>query len=45
MQLQANAEPIPKFILVVSKIWDYINYEDCEKRRCVYSEKSLIHEK
>jgi len=44
MQSQANAEPIPKSILVVSKIRGYINCEDCGKRRCVYSEKSLTHE-
>ncbi|CAG8474704.1 9246_t:CDS:1, partial [Funneliformis caledonium] len=44
MQSQANTEPIPKSILVVSKIQGYINCEDCEKRHCVYSEKSLTHE-
>ncbi|CAB5154885.1 unnamed protein product [Rhizophagus irregularis] len=41
IQSQANAEPIPKSILVVGKIRSYINCEDCEKRRCVYSDKSL----
>ena len=41
MQSQANAEPIPKSILVVGKIRGYINCEDCRKRRCVYSDKSL----
>ena len=41
MQLQANTEPIPKSILVISKIRDYINCEDCGKRRCVYSDKFL----
>ncbi|CAB4381993.1 unnamed protein product [Rhizophagus irregularis] len=44
MKSQASAEPIPKSILVVSKIRGYINCEDCGKRRCVYSEKSLTHE-
>ncbi|CAG8511502.1 117_t:CDS:1, partial [Funneliformis caledonium] len=44
MQSQANAEPISKSILVISKIWGYINCEDCGKRRCMYSEKSLTHE-
>ncbi|GBB89256.1 hypothetical protein RclHR1_15940005 [Rhizophagus clarus] len=44
MKSQASAEPILKSILVVSKICNYINCEDCEKRHCVYSEKSLTHE-
>ena len=30
-----------KPILVVEKIRGYINCEDCRKRRCVYSDKSL----
>ncbi|CAB4434284.1 unnamed protein product [Rhizophagus irregularis] len=33
MQSQANAEPIPKSILVVGKIRGYIDCEDCKKRR------------
>ncbi|CAB5190107.1 unnamed protein product [Rhizophagus irregularis] len=41
MQSQANAEPIPKSILVVAKIRGYINCKDCGKRCCVYSDKSL----
>ena len=41
MQSQANAEPISKSVLVVSKIRGYINCENCGKRRCVYSDKSL----
>ncbi|EXX63157.1 hypothetical protein RirG_154940 [Rhizophagus irregularis DAOM 197198w] len=41
IQSQVNAEPIPKSILVVRKIRSYINCEDCGKRRCVYSDKSL----
>ncbi|GBC13306.2 hypothetical protein GLOIN_2v1780244 [Rhizophagus irregularis DAOM 181602=DAOM 197198] len=41
MQSQANAEPIPKSILVVGKIRGYIDCEDCKKRRCVYSDKFL----
>ena len=41
MQSQVNAEPIPKTILAVGKIRGYINCEDCKKRRCVYSDKSL----
>ncbi|GBB89851.1 hypothetical protein RclHR1_01670002 [Rhizophagus clarus] len=41
MQSQANAEPIPKSILIVAKIRGYINCKDCGKRRCVYSDKSL----
>ena len=41
MQSQANAEPIPKSILVVSKIRGYINCGNCGKRRCIYSDKSL----
>jgi len=45
MQSQANAESILKFILIVLKIWNYINCEDCEKHRYMYNEKSLIHEK
>jgi len=44
MQSQANAEPIPKSILVVGKIRGYINCEDCGKRRCVYSDRSLTCE-
>jgi hypothetical protein len=44
MQSQANAEPIPKSILLVGKIRGYINCEDCGKRRCVYSDKSLTRE-
>jgi len=44
MQLQANAEPIPKSILAGGKICGYINCEDCRKRRCVYSDKSLNRE-
>src|SRR5947207_9358301 len=44
MQSQANAEPIPKSILVGGKIQDYINCEDCQKRRYVYSNKSLNNE-
>jgi hypothetical protein len=45
MQSQAIAEPISKSILVVVKIRGYINYKDCGKRRCMYSDKSLICEK
>ncbi|CAB5319067.1 unnamed protein product [Rhizophagus irregularis] len=41
MQSQANAEPIPKSILVVGKIRGYIDCEDCKKRRCMYSDKFL----
>jgi hypothetical protein len=41
MQSQANAKPIPKYILVVRKIRSYINCENCRKCRCMYSEKSL----
>ncbi|CAG8655924.1 8684_t:CDS:2, partial [Funneliformis caledonium] len=44
MQSQANVESIPKSILVVGKIRDYIYCEDCGKRRCVYSDKSLTYE-
>uniref|UniRef100_U9UYI2 Uncharacterized protein n=1 Tax=Rhizophagus irregularis (strain DAOM 181602 / DAOM 197198 / MUCL 43194) TaxID=747089 RepID=U9UYI2_RHIID len=44
MQTQANAEPISKSILIGGKIRFYINCEDCRKRRCVYSDKSLNNE-
>ena len=44
MQSQANTESIPKSILVVGKICDYINCEYCRKRRCVYSDRSLTYE-
>lgn len=44
MQSHANAEPISKSILLVGKICGYINCEDCGKRRCVYSDKSLTRE-
>ncbi|POG77649.1 hypothetical protein GLOIN_2v1767477 [Rhizophagus irregularis DAOM 181602=DAOM 197198] len=44
MQKQANAEPISKSILIGGKIRFYINCEDCRKRRCVYSDKSLNNE-
>ncbi|POG56627.1 hypothetical protein GLOIN_2v1489326 [Rhizophagus irregularis DAOM 181602=DAOM 197198] len=44
MQTQANAEPISKSILIGGKIRDYINCEDCRKRRYVYSDKSLNNE-
>ncbi|GBC14058.2 hypothetical protein GLOIN_2v1767477 [Rhizophagus irregularis DAOM 181602=DAOM 197198] len=44
MQIQANAEPISKSILIGGKIRFYINCEDCRKRRCVYSDKSLNNE-
>ncbi|CAG8526144.1 5965_t:CDS:2, partial [Racocetra persica] len=37
----AKSESIPKYILVAEKIRDYINCENCRKRRCVYSNKSL----
>ncbi len=43
MQSQANAEFILKFILVVSKIQDYIHCKNYRKCCCVYSEKSLTH--
>ncbi|CAG8484104.1 13918_t:CDS:1 [Dentiscutata heterogama] len=41
IQLQAKSESIPKYILVTEKIRDYISCENCRKRRCVYSNKSL----
>ncbi|CAG8728580.1 17865_t:CDS:1, partial [Funneliformis caledonium] len=41
MQLQANAELIPKSILVGGKIRDYISCEYCQKRRYIYSNKVL----
>ncbi|CAG8711647.1 18129_t:CDS:1, partial [Racocetra fulgida] len=41
MQSQEKFEPIPKSILIAKKIWDYIKYENCQKRRCIYSNKSL----
>ena len=44
MQSQANTEPIPKSVLIGGKIRDYIDCEDCRKRRCVYSDKSLNRE-
>ena len=44
MQSQANAEPIPKAILIGGKIRDYIDCEDCRKRRCVYSDKVMSRE-
>ncbi|CAG8735641.1 6551_t:CDS:1, partial [Funneliformis caledonium] len=44
MQSQANTESIPKSILVVGKIRDYINCEYSKKRYCVYSDKSLTYE-
>ena len=45
MQSQANAEPIPKSTLIERKIRDYIDCEDCRKRRCVYNDKSMSREK
>ncbi|CAG8707908.1 17448_t:CDS:1 [Funneliformis caledonium] len=44
MQLQINAELIPKSILVGGKIHDYISCEYCQKRHCVYSNKVLNDE-
>ncbi|POG58110.1 hypothetical protein GLOIN_2v1848933 [Rhizophagus irregularis DAOM 181602=DAOM 197198] len=44
MQSQANAEPIPKSILIGGKIRGYIDCEDCRKRRCVYSDRSMSRE-
>ncbi|RIA99900.1 hypothetical protein C2G38_2236715 [Gigaspora rosea] len=41
MQSQEKSEPIPKSILIAEKIWDYIKCENCQKRRCIYSNKSL----
>ncbi|RGB40468.1 hypothetical protein C1646_753312 [Rhizophagus diaphanus] len=41
----ANAESIPKSILVVGKIRSYIDCEDCKKRHCVYSDKFLNSDK
>ncbi|CAG8801872.1 25947_t:CDS:2, partial [Racocetra persica] len=41
IQLQAKSESIPKSILIAEKICDYIDCEDCWKRHCVYSNKSL----
>lgn len=45
MRTQTNAELISKSILIGSKICNYINYEDCRKHCCVYSDKSLNNEK
>ncbi|PKC10764.1 hypothetical protein RhiirA5_413972 [Rhizophagus irregularis] len=44
MQSQANVEPIPKSILIGGKIRGYIDCEDCRKRRCVYSDRSMSRE-
>ncbi|CAG8747505.1 2288_t:CDS:1, partial [Funneliformis caledonium] len=39
-----NAEQVPKSVLVSEKIRDYITCGDCEKWRCVYSDKALNQE-
>ncbi|CAG8748188.1 32351_t:CDS:10 [Gigaspora margarita] len=41
IQAQTKSEPIPKSILIAEKIRDYVNCESCQKRRCIYSNKSL----
>ncbi|CAG8808168.1 8505_t:CDS:2, partial [Dentiscutata erythropus] len=44
IQSQATSEPAPKNILISEKIRDYINCENCQKCRCIYSNKSLTDE-
>ncbi|CAG8737947.1 16007_t:CDS:1, partial [Cetraspora pellucida] len=44
IQSKANSESIPKSILIFEKIRGYIDCENCRKRYCVYSNKSLTNE-
>ncbi|CAG8822195.1 23673_t:CDS:2, partial [Gigaspora margarita] len=44
IQSRMKSESIPKYILVAEKIRDYIECENCRKRRCAYSNKSLTND-